>query len=164
MYMVSILVVIAASWLLVNGQGGEIWIIDPPTIFVMALFVFTILLGSGFLKDFNNAFRLGLWKKRAGESANELKRAIEAVCLVKKVLAAAGAFLLFFELAQILTTLDLTEPSASLGSMLLIGLAAPLYASAMILVLLPMESTLKMKLWNIQEESENQEIQNVQRE
>ena len=132
-----------------------------------AAVVFTILLGAGFLKDFNNAFRLGLWKGRGGESVNELKRAIEAVCLVRKILVAAGAFLLFFELTQILVTMDL---SASIGYMLSTGFRAPACASAVILMLLPMESTLKMKLWNLQEdrklqvESENQESTDAQKE
>ena len=169
MYIVSVLAVIVVSWYLADAQGmGDItWIADPVTVIVMALFVFTILLGAGFLKDFNNAFRLGLWKGRGGESVNELKRAREAVCLVRKILVAAGAFLLFFELTQILVTMDL---SASIGYMLSTGFRAPACASAVILMLLPMESTLKMKLWNLQEdrklqvESENQESTDAQKE
>ncbi len=172
MYIVSVLAVIVVSWYLADAQGmGDItWIADPVTVIVMALFVFTILLGAGFLKDFNNAFRLGLWKGRGGESVNELKRAIEAVCLVRKILVAAGAFLLFFELTQILVTMDLSEMSASIGYMLSTGFRAPVCASAVILMLLPMESTLKMKLWNLQEdrklqvESENQESTDAQKE
>lgn len=172
MYIVSVLAVIVVSWYLADAQGvGDIvWIADPETVIVMALFVFTILLGAGFLKDFNNAFRLGLWKGRGGESVNELKRAIEAVCLVKKILAAAGAFLLFFELTQILMTMDFFELPAGMGYMLSTGLRAPVCASAVILMLLPMESVLKMKLWNIQEnrnlreKSEDQESPDVQRE
>ena len=167
MYIVSVLAVIVVSWYLADAQGvGDIvWIADPETVIVMALFVFTILLGAGFLKDFNNAFRLGLWKGRGGESVNELKRAIEAVCLVRKILAAAGAFLLFFELTQILMTMDFFELPAGMGYMLSTGLRGPVCASA-----LPMESVLKMKLWNIQEnrnlreKSEDQESPDVQRE
>lgn len=170
MYIVSVLAVIVISWYLSDAQGVQMWIIDPPTILVMALFAFTILLGSGFLKDFNNALRLGIQKKCGNESANELKRSIEAVCLVRKVLVAAGMFLLFFELTQILMTTDLSEPSASIGYMMATGLKAPVYASMAILVLLPLESTLKMKLWNIQDirgvqaEVKNQEGQTMQGE
>lgn len=159
MYIVSVLAVVFASWYLANAQGGQMWLVDLPTIFVMVLFVFTILLGAGFLKDFNNAFRLGLWRKQGNESANELKRAIEAVRLVRKVLVASGMFLLFFELTQILLAIDIeiSELPSGAGFMLSTGLKAPAYASVAILVLLPLESTLQMKLWNIQE-SENREI------
>ena len=75
--------------------------------------------------------------------------------------------MLFFELTQILVTMDL---SASIGYMLSTGFRAPACASAVILMLLPMESTLKMKLWNLQEdrklqvESENQESTDAQKE
>lgn len=154
MYIISILAVIIMSKFFTEGSSGIFFPLNPYPLTLILLFSFSLLTGTGLLKDFNNAFRISLWKKNRGESVNELKRAIEAVSLVKKISLMAGVFLFFFEACQILTTLDLSSLSEPLGIMIVNGLIGPLYSATIILILLPMESMLKLKLWNAQKSQE----------
>lgn len=158
MYIISILAVIIISRLLTTGNTGG-WLFDYLTITVMLLFDFTLLAGTGLLKDFNNAFRLSIRRRNGKESLSELRRSIEAVRLTRKVTLASGMFFLFFEAAQILMKVNWDEVASGssgtdLGGMLATGLSAPLYAAAIILILLPMESILRLRLWDMQEKRE----------
>lgn len=154
MYIISILAVVIISKYLTTGSSGVFFPFNF-TIVVMLLFDITLLAGAGFLKDFNNAFRLAIRRKNREESAGELERAIEAVRLTRKLTLATGIFFLFFEAVQILVTMDFSEvwsgSGTELGEMMVSGLAAPLYSAAIILVLLPMESALRLKLWSVRE-------------
>lgn len=155
MYIISILAVIIMCKFFTEGGSGIFWPLNLFPLILMLLFIFSLLAGTGLLKDFNNAFRLSIWKKNRGESVNELRRALEAVGLVRKILLTTGAFLFFFEATQILLTLDLSSDSlASLGYMVASGLIGPLYSITITLVLLPIESMLKLKLWNAQKAEE----------
>lgn len=156
MYIVSILAVIIISKHLTIGGSGVFWPFNF-TMVVMLLFDITLLAGAGFLKDFNNAFRLAIRRKNREEAAGELKRAIEAVRLTRKLTLATGFFFLFFEAVQLLITTDFSNLTADIGEMMVSGLSAPLYSAAIILVLLPMESKLRLKLWNVQETGDVQE-------
>lgn len=157
MYIISILAVIIISRLLTTGNTGG-WLFDYLTITVMLLFDFTLLAGTGLLKDFNNAFRLSIRRRNGKESLSELRRSIEAVRLTRKVTLASGMFFLFFEAVQILMKVNWNEVASGsgtdLGGMLAPGLSAPLYAAAIILILLPVESILRLRLWDMQEKRE----------
>lgn len=67
-------------------------------------------------------------------------------------------FFLFFEAVQILMKVNWNEVASGsgteLGGMLAPGLSAPLYAAAIILILLPVESILRLRLWDMQEKRE----------
>lgn len=152
MYIISILAVVILSKLLTIGSG-IFWPLDYFTLLLIVLFNFTLLTGAGFLKDFNNAFRLSIHNRKRKESIQELKRSVEAISLTIKTTLLTGIFLFFFECAQILRTMDLSE-DFPLGETLMSGISAFVYSSAIILVLLPMESVLKLKLWNAQKTQE----------
>jgi len=151
MYFISVLavVIVSAFFLLLGGPGpgsGKIyWFIDVPSLLPLILFNVPMLIGAGLFRDFNNAFRFGI-RKGGEESLIELKRAIEAVTLVRRVTLAAGGFDLIFQLVLILGMLSSPE---TLGPCLAVGMLGLLYAFAFVLILLPLESRLKMKLQNM---------------
>ena len=97
MYFISVLAVVLVSWFMLGfGLGGNVtWFIDAPSLLILLVFAATMLLSTGLLKDFNNAFRL-IAKKGAEASVREVKRAIEAVALARKVMLAAGGFTVCF--------------------------------------------------------------------
>lgn len=165
MYIISFLTVVIISKIFTEGASGIFWPFNYLTMMMLLLFDFTLLAGSGFLKDFNNAFRLSLRRRNGKESVRELKRAVEAVRLTRKATLAAGMFLMLFETTQIIITIDfdklLSGAGSGFGEMLMSGLTGLLYASAVILILLPMESMLRLKLWNAQETEENQTVQKI---
>lgn len=143
MYFISIVSVVCISGLLLMlGQGSVVWFIDMPSLVVILLFDVTILLSAGLGKDFNNAFRM-MVKKEQEDSVTAVKRAIEAVRLVRKTTLAAGVFSMMFSLIMVMGQLGNPEmfgPNLAVASLTL------LYALAFILMLLPLESRLRMKL------------------
>lgn len=153
MYIISILAVVILVKLLTVGSG-IFWPLDYFTLLLMVLFNFTLLTSAGFLKDFNNALRLNILNKKRQESVQELKRSLESVTLVIKTTLTSSIFIFFFQSAQLLCTTDLSEESASIGEAIMSGISAFVYSSAIILVLLPIESVLKLKLWNAQKAQE----------
>lgn len=153
MFIISILAVVIISKFFTVGSG-IFWPVDYYTIVLLLLFNFTLLTSAGFLKDFNNAFRLSIPNRKRQESIQELKRAVEAVRLTIKTTLITGVFLFFFESAQIVMTTDLSSPDFYLGEMITPGISAPIDAAAIALVLLPMESMLRLKLWNVQKAQE----------
>jgi len=146
MYFISIVAVICISgFLLMLGQGSVVWFIDMPSLIVILLFDITMLFSAGLVKDFNNAFRMVL-RTGKDESVTEMKRAIEAVGLVRKTTLAAGVFSMIFGLIMAMGQLgnpELLGPNLAVASLTL------LYALAFILILLPLESRLRMKLQNL---------------
>ena len=126
-------------------MGGVAWFIDMPSLMVILLFDITMLFSAGLVKDFNNAFCMVL-KTGKDESVTEMKRAIEAVGLVRKTTLAAGVFSMIFGLIMAMGQLgnpELLGPNLAVASLTL------LYALAFILILLPLESRLRMKLQNL---------------
>ncbi len=148
MYFISIVAVLIVSGLMLvwgPGRGNVAWFIDLPSLLLILIFDVTMLLSTGLLKDFNNAFRL-VARKKSEESVTEMKRAIEAVVLTRRVTLAAGGFTMLFQLVLIMAYMD--DP-ALLGPMLAVGILTLLYALAIVLVLLPLESRLRLKLQNL---------------
>ena len=121
------------------------WFIDLPSLLPLILFNITMLLSAGLLKDFNNAFRFVV-RTDQEESLTKLRRSIEAVRLARRVTLAAGGFDLFFQFILILGRIDFPE---ILGPYIAIGMLGLLYVFAFVLLLLPMESRLQIKLQNM---------------
>lgn len=144
MYFISVLAVVAVSGLMLTWglRGNPAWFIDMPSFLIILIFAVTMLLSTGLLRDFNNAFRL-IVRKNAESSVREVRRAIEAVSLTRKVMLAAGGFTVCFSFVLILGGLD--DPAA-LGPSLAVCILTMLYALAFVLILLPLESGLRLKL------------------
>ena len=147
MYFISVLALIITSiffFIVGPGKGSNMiyWFIDLPSLLPLILFNITMLLSAGLLKDFNNAFRF----VGRTESLAKLRRSVEAVRLARRVTLAAGGFDLFFQFILILGRMDSPE---MLGPYIAIGMLGLLYAFAFVLLLLPMESRLQIKLQNM---------------
>lgn len=146
MYLISVVTVIVVSGLLLlMGRGDVMWFIDLPSLLIILLFDGMLLFSAGLVKDFNNAFRMG-FGKGGKERLSEIKRAIEAVALVRKTTLAAGVFSMVFSF--ILAMGYLADP-ARIGPTLAVAGLTLLYALAIELILLPLEARLRLKLQNL---------------
>lgn len=146
MYILSFFAVILVSVVMLafSGTGFDsIYIfMDIPSILLLLLLIIPILIASNLLKDFNNAFRLVISKKK-GSSILELKKAIEAVTLVKNVLLFGAGFISVFSMIIILKEL---EDLSHLGPNLAVVFLTLLYSLAINIILLPVKSKLQVML------------------
>ena len=153
MYFISIITVILGTCLMCmfggGGFGGLIFFIDGMSFLILLVLTVPMLVASGLLKDFNSAFRLSVIKSKI-KNMSEIKRAIEAVDLVMKVLITAGAFIAACLFIMIMHTLD--DPS-TLGPKTAVASVSLIYALAMNLFLLPLKSRLKIRLQEYMEEA-----------
>lgn len=156
MYLLAFLSVIAATGfiMIVTTSGGLAIslgrIADLPTIIVLVLFIVPMLASGGLLKDFNNAFRFVLGKKKA-ESLRELKRAKEAVRLIIRVLIAGSCFIACLESIVVLYEMD---DISKLGPIFAVILLMMIYGLAVSLLLFPVESILNVKIHEFISEEE----------
>ncbi|MCM1136473.1 MAG: hypothetical protein NC400_12970 [Clostridium sp.] len=153
MYLLSILCVIIMTGfmgIMVGGVASLVNLFDVISLLLLLLLTIPILVSGGLLKDFNNAFRLGMGK-RAASSLIELKRAQEAVSLAIKVFLASAGFIFAVSGALILFTVD--DPAA-LGPNIAVDLIVLVYSFAVVLVLLPLQSRLNVKIQEFVSEKE----------
>ncbi len=147
MYLLSILsvivmvvVVCATSW----GMNASyiIRFFDAYTVLWLVLFLVPLLISGGLLKDFNNAFRLGIGKKEAA-SLIELKRAKESVSLTIKILIAVAVFITSIQSIFILYNMD--DP-AMLGPSFSVAILTFVYVMGITLILLPLQARLNVRI------------------
>ena len=115
---------------------------DMPSLLCILLICIPVLISSGLFKDFNNAFRIVLHKKRE-RSLIEIKRAAEAVNLVIKTVVYSGIFQFLLSLVVVLHRMD--DP-AHLGPILASAFLSSIYACGFALILLPLKSILKVQI------------------
>ena len=108
----------------------------------MFLVAIPVLISTGLAKDFNNAFKLSISKKKEA-SIREIKRAIEAVALFQKVIITTGIFSFLF--CTVIVLMNQPEYKMLLAS-IAVNILSPLYACVIALILQPMEVKLKLKL------------------
>lgn len=146
MFFLSIIGVIlttAVIFLLTAGNFYAIYrVMDISTLILLLILFIPLLVSSGLWKDFNNAFRLGIGKKKA-EGLLELKRAKEAVALSIKIIMAGTAFIMALSAIQVLYMLD--DPT-SLGPNLAVIILSLVYGMFIVLILLPLKSILHVKI------------------
>ena len=123
--------------------------IDLSGILLLLCICIPILLSTGLGKDFSNAFRIVLNSNKEYDRRS-LRRTLEAVRLMIRTLLCSGGLL--FLLNSIITLHRLDDPAA-LGPIVSTSFLSVLYALAISLLLLPMQSILKMKL--LESEKEN---------
>lgn len=152
MYLISIITVILGIGLLNLFSGdpisGVTYFLDAVSFVMLGILTVPMLISSGLVKDFNNAFRLSMSKNKIS-SMGEVKRAIEAVNLVMKVVLVAGVFIATCLFVIMLHELDAPE---TLGPKTAIAILSLVYALAINLFLLPLKSRLKMRLQDYMEE------------
>ena len=144
MYLLAFFSVIAATlFVMFLGDGPWLYrIMDLPTLIVMILLILPMLASGGLLRDFNNAFRFVLGRKKA-EDLRELKRSREAVRLAIRILISGSVFLACLQGIAILYTMS---DLRTLGLNVAIMLLAVLYGLAVSLLLFPVETILDLKI------------------
>ena len=141
MYILFIVLMIVLC--IVSGPTLSLaYYIDPISLVILLLVAIPVLISTGLMKDFNNAFKLGLSKKKEG-TIREVKRAIEAVALFQKVIITTG--IVSFFMSAVLVLIQRPEYENLLPSMAVASLS-PLYASVIALILQPIEVSLKLRL------------------
>lgn len=145
-YFLSIIGVAACFVLLcfAGEESGYIQMMrmgDSISLFALLLVVVTVLISVGLHKDFFCAFRIAYGKK-GGRSLMEMKRAKEAVDLAIK--AAAGAGILGFCVGVVESSY--CDRLASIPINIGVSTISLLYAVIFSLLLIPIQSKLKMKI------------------
>lgn len=154
MYLLSIIcVIVVTGGMCVIGfgmAGSYLGLVDVYTFLFLLLFLIPLLISGGLLKDFNNAFRLVIGKKKAA-SLIELKRAKESVSLTIKILLTASVFINAVEGVLVLLNVD---DLAFLGPNFSVTMIAFIYGFGIILILLPLQSRLNIKIQEFISEKE----------
>lgn len=137
---VMVIVVCITSW----GMNASyiLRFLDVYTILWLVLFLVPLLISGGLLKDFNNAFRLGIGKKEA-VSLTELKRAKESVSLTIKILIAVAVFISSIQSIFILYNID---DLSKLGPSLSVVILTFVYVMGITLILLPLQARLSVRI------------------
>lgn len=148
MYLISFIAVILTIVLSTTGLwgGGQPpvirYFIDLPTLILLLIVCVPFLISTGLIKDFNNAFRIVLSRKKE-TTLIELKRAVEAVSLTIKSLLCTGILIFMMSIIMILHTLDTPE---TLGPKISVCILSIIYVCVFILILLPLRSTLNLRI------------------
>lgn len=141
MYILSLilLILLGIGWSVTTMNAAIVNYLDPASLIMLLLVTLPVLLSSGLLRDFNNAFRLSI-KRSAVCSKIELLRAIEAVTLTIKALWTAGIVDTLLGLIFAFTSDEFI--CAYVG----IAMISLLYAAFLNILLLPMRSRLLVRL------------------
>jgi len=115
--------------------------LDLVTLISLLLVIVTIMLSAGLHRDFFRAFRLAL-SKRGDFSLLELKRAKEAVDLALKAIVGSGVLNFSVGAVQSLYV----RRMMSIPPCLAVSTLGILYAVFMFLLLIPIQSKLKVKM------------------
>lgn len=154
MYFISIIAVILVTVILTFSVSIQSFM-DLPSLLLVLLLGIPILISSGLLKDFNNAFRIALSKKR-NNNLIEIKRALEAVNMMIRTFLCIGLFLFLVAMIAVLHMVDTPE---SLGPSLAVSLLCFIYGTAMALLLLPIKAILQVRIIEFMPEQENEVLQ-----
>ena len=148
MYLISFIAVILT--IVLSSTEAWVWgkssvflyFMDFPTLILLLIICVPFLISTGLIKDFNNAFRIVLSRKKK-TTLIELKRAVEAVSLTIKSLLCTGILISVMSLFMMLHTLDTPE---SIGPKISVCILSIIYVCVFILILLPLRSTLNLRI------------------
>lgn len=151
MYILAVLGVILAvllnTVLTENGIASAISYFDVVSILQFVIIIIPVLAAAGLLKDFNNALRLTIGRKKA-DSILQLKRAKEAVKLAGNTSLASGAMSTccgFIINAHNCITIKGTDID-SLVAGTAVSVITMLYGLILYLFLLPVKSKLEVQI------------------
>ena len=100
--MIAVLLVVTGILSITTGQMNISIFIDSPSLRLLLFLFLAVMFASGYLKEFNRAFRL-VWKGNANVSRSELKSSMDAVIFAIRTLLLSGFFITivgFFVLAS----------------------------------------------------------------
>ena len=154
MYILAIIGVICSVVLLnlVTGEGFSNMLVyyDVISMLQLVVLIVPILAAAGLIKDFNNALKLALGKKKA-ESILQLKRAKEAVKLTGNICIASGVMGTCCGIIQVFYIYrgeDLSSLLAGLG----VSILTLFYSLIIYLLLLPIKSKIEIKILEYMQE------------
>lgn len=149
MYLLAVLAVILLVWaigaVLSGGVAGLSMMLDLwPMLLLLAMGI-SVLVATGFRKDFGNAFRLTMGKKKAAGLA-EWKRAKEAVELLGTTLRYGGIFIALVQLVSVSwINAEMQAEDGNIWWMTLAIASLPiLYGYAVSILLLPISSRISI--------------------
>lgn len=154
MYFLSMVSVILLTVLMcgTSGMNGSYFVryLDFVTFLFLVLFLVPLLISGGLLKDFQNAFRLGIGRKKAA-SLSELKRAKEAVSLTIKVMLVLSVFICAVQGIYVIYNMD---DLTLLGPSFSVALLSLVYGMGMALALFPLQARINIKIQEFISEKE----------
>ena len=141
-------------WAGIMAGWGNFWVMfDFPSLMMVALIGISTLAASGLWKDFLNAFRLAVGKKK-NAGLSEWKRAKEAVELFMKAVKYGGFFIALMEFANLYNTPD--DPWIWRANLVVMSLVV-LYAFGINVLLLPIRSRLSVNVIEYMQNGEEYE-------
>ena len=161
MFLLSLLLLLIFSvYYICALLGGHVaYYIDPPSMLLLFLITIPVLMSAGLFKDFNNAFRFSA-RRKPDCSRRELERAIEAVRLTIKTLWAGSV--LNVTIALIYAFILNAQNTETLLPYLSVSIIPLLYASFFVILLLPMQSRLKLRLDELSDQTESNQSKSEQ--
>ena len=146
MYILSVIVVIVSVFLLASaGEAGVFGIFhffDIVSMLIVIIIFISMMVASGLLKDFNNAFRLTIGKKNA-KSILELKRAKEAVKFAGKLFILSGF------LGTLMGIIMVGYSCSTIKSIMInmsVALLTMFYGLVLYILLLPIQLRIEIKI------------------
>ncbi len=146
MYILSVIVVIVSVFLLASaGEAGVFGIFhffDIVSMLIVIIIFISMMVASGLLKDFNNAFRLTIGKKNA-KSILELKRAKEAVKFAGKLFIMSGF------LGTLMGIIMVAYSCSTIKSIMInmsVALLTMFYGLVLYILLLPIQLRIEIKI------------------
>ncbi len=142
MYILSVIVVIVSVFLLASaGEAGVFGIFhfDIVSMLIVIIIFISMMVASGLLKDFNNAFRLTIGKKNA-KSILELKRAKEAVKFAGKLFIMSGF------LGTLMGIIMVGYSCSSIMINMSVALLTMFYGLVLYILLLPIQLRIEIKI------------------
>lgn len=146
MYILSVLIMILSIFLLaVTGETGLLGafrFFDVVSMLAVIITFIPMMAASGLLKDFNNAFKLTIGKKKE-ESILELKRAKEAVRFAGKLFIITG--IITSLIGFIMASYDCTNIRSFMVNMS-VALLTVFYGLVFYICLLPIQERIEIKI------------------
>ena len=146
MYILSVIVVIVSVFLLASaGEAGVFGIFhffDIVSMLIVIIIFISMMVASGLLKDFNNAFGLTIGKKNA-KSILELKRAKEAVKFAGKLFIMSGF------LGTLMGIIMVGYSCSTIKSIMInmsVALLTMFYGLVLYILLLPIQLRIEIKI------------------
>ena len=146
MYILSVIVVIVSVFLLASaGEAcvfGIFHFFDIVSMLIVIIIFISMMVASGLLKDFNNAFRLTIGKKNA-KSILELKRAKEAVKFAGKLFIMSGF------LGTLMGIIMVGYSCSTIKSIMInmsVALLTMFYGLVLYILLLPIQLRIEIKI------------------
>ena len=127
-----------------EGFSNMLIYYDVISMLQLIVLIIPILAAAGLIKDFNNALKLALGKKKAG-SMLQLKRAKEAIKLTERICIASGVMGTCCGIIRIFYTYE-KGATASLVAGLGVAMLTLFYSLIIYLLLLPIESKIEIKI------------------